>query len=112
MNSRAKGIRGEKEWADWLAQNADCQLACRSGLNYVKAGVDVQFGIPGTRAEVKRVQTLNVSKAVFRAVADAKPDEIPYVAHRRNKEPWLVTLRAEDLVRFCFLVVANVQEEK
>ena len=54
-------------------------------------------GLPGIHVEVKRVvERLNVSEAMGQAIRDARPGEIPIVAHRRNHEPWLATMRLEE----------------
>jgi hypothetical protein len=38
------------------------------------------------------------------AIRDAGSN-IPYVAHRRNNQPWLITLRVDDLIRFTRIVM-------
>ncbi|MEM6260730.1 MAG: hypothetical protein AAGI37_20980 [Planctomycetota bacterium] len=108
-NSRSKGKRGELEWRDVLRDLG--YLSAERGQQ--RAGgadaPDVKNGIPGTHPEVKRVEALNIHKAMAQAVGDAV-DLVPYVAHRRNRTDWLVTIRASDLVEFARLV-ANSQQE-
>ena len=55
-------------------------------------------GLPGVHVEVKRVERLNVPEAMKQAVRDAErfQDGVPTVFHRRNREPWLVTMRLLD----------------
>lgn len=55
-------------------------------------------GLPGVHVEVKRVERLNISKAMAQAVRDAEKfqDGAPTVFHRRNREPWLVTMQLSD----------------
>ncbi len=55
-------------------------------------------GLPGIHAEVKRVERLNISQAMAQAVRDAEKfqDGAPAVFHRRNREPWLVTMQLMD----------------
>lgn len=55
-------------------------------------------GLPGVHVECKRVERLNVSQAMAQAVRDAErfQDGAPAVFHRRNREPWLVTMQLED----------------
>jgi Holliday junction resolvase len=97
-NSRAKGVRGELEWRDYLREHG---IDARRGRQYaghedapdVVSALDEWF-----HAEVKRVEALNVGKAVEKAEEDCGPSRVPYVAHRRNRKPWLVTLRACDAV--------------
>ena len=104
-NSRAKGCRGERDWRDWL-RALGCNDA-RRGRQYAghPDAPDVANGIPGTHAEVKRVERLNIHEAMAQAVRDAG-DAVPYVAHRRNRGEWLVTLRADDLMRFAACLAA------
>lgn len=99
INGRTKGAVGEREWAAYLRDRYGCERARRAAQNGVTGGRDVEHGIPGTNAEVKRVERLNLALAMGQAIADAEPGEVPYVAHRRNRGEWLVTLRAEDLMR-------------
>jgi hypothetical protein len=57
-------------------------------------------GIPGLHFEVKRVQALNLGAAMAQAERDAGVALVPVVLHRRNREGWRMTIRADDLWRF------------
>ena len=105
-NSRSKGKRGELEWAKWLNEHFD--LAARRGQQFkgTPDSPDVVDGIPGTHAEVKRVEALNLQAAMVKAVEDAGTGDVPYVAHRRNRGEWMVTIRADDLVRLAECLAA------
>jgi hypothetical protein len=107
-NSRSKGKRGELEWRDFLRENLDCPEA-RRGQQFSGSpdSPDVVGGIPGTHPEVKRVEKLNLQNAMDQAIADCGED-VPYVAHRRNRTPWLITVRADDLEAFCRAVLHNL----
>ena len=65
--------------------------------NRVRELLDL-VGLPGIHVEVKRVEKLNVSEAMRQAERDAERflDGAPAVFHRRNREPWLVTMRLSD----------------
>ena len=106
MNSRDKGKRGEREWAAFLREHFDCKDA-RRGVQYSGGtdSPDVVNGIPGTHAEVKRTERLQLHKAMAQAIADAGSGAVPYVASKRNRDDWLVTLRASDLKRLAELLV-------
>jgi len=98
MNSRAKGKRGELEWAHWLIEHG---IPARRGQQF-KGGADspdVVAEHPGWFPEVKRVESLNINKAVEKAVSEAPPGDVAYVAHRKNHGEWLITLRAEDWIK-------------
>lgn len=113
VNSRQKGARGEREWRDFLRENWDCPDAIR-GVQYHGGpdSPDVRGGVPGTHAEVKRVESLSLYKAMEQAVDDAPEGEVPYVAHRRNNKPWLVVVRAEDIERFARLIVSHLDSDE
>lgn len=93
--SQAKGAAGERELAAIFRERGyDTQ---RGGSLSFGAAPDV-VGLPGVHIEVKRVERLNVPAAMQQAVRDAEKfnDGIPALFHRRNREPWLVTMRLDD----------------
>ena len=100
MNVKVKGSRGEHELVGILrAAGID---AWRNDQMYVggRGNPDVSaevWGIP-LHIEVKRVERLNVPEAVKQAVRDAEGDALPVVAHRRNREQWLVTIPLESVL--------------
>lgn len=96
MNSREKGKCGELELARALrALGYDC----RRGQQYSGANGDADVvGLPGIHIECKRVERLNLTGAVHQALRDTKPGELPAVFHRRNDEPWLVTMPLGDWI--------------
>lgn len=98
INSKAKGAAGEREWSNMCKAQG---YNTRRGQQFCGANGDADVvGIPGIHQEIKRVENLNVSKAMAQAVSDMKPEEIPIVAHRKNREEWLVTMRAADWFEF------------
>lgn len=95
MNSKRKGKTGELEFSRLCReQGYDCRRTAQYCGNTGDAA-DV-VGLPGIHVEVKRVERLNVREAIGQAIRDARPGEIPVVAHRRDRHPWLVTMRLED----------------
>lgn len=48
--------------------------------------------------EVKRVENLNIEKALQQAKRDCKEGKIPAVFHRKNGEKWKVTLELDDFM--------------
>ena len=90
MNSRSKGKRGELEAAKLLK---DFGYDARRGQQFSGANGDPDIvGLPGIHIEVKRVEKLNIEKAVEQSCLDAKLGELPIVLHRKNRQPWLVTM--------------------
>lgn len=96
MNSKRKGNAGEREAAAWFTDHGypSKRGQQRSGLEIADI-VDV----PRLHIEVKRVEKLNIYKALSQSIRDAKSGELPIVFHRRNREAWNVTMRAEDWIQ-------------
>lgn len=96
MNSKMKGAAGERELANKLILHG---FNCRRSQQYCGANGDADVvGLPGIHIECKRVEKLNIEKALQQAEADSKGD-IPAVFHRRNRETWKVTLRLDDFMK-------------
>ena len=101
MNAKRKGSAGERELLHLL--EAHGIPAHRNDQRFI-GGVDRPdisaevSGIP-LHVEVKRQERLRLSEAVAQAVRDANGHALPVVAHRSNRQPWLVTARMEDVLR-------------
>ena len=93
MNSCTKGKVGEREWRDVLKAKG---FEARRGRQFSGSpeSPDVVSNLP-FHFEVKRVEALNINKAMEQAKRDSGKS-VPVVAHRKNKCPWLVTMAAED----------------
>lgn len=96
INSREKGAAGERELANKLK---DCGFNSRRGQQYCGTSGDADvIGIPGIHIECKRVEKLNIDKALEQSYKDAKQNEIPVVIHRKNRKGWKVTLSLENFL--------------
>lgn len=103
MNSRNKGKRGEIELAHELASLG---YPCRRGQQFSGKNGDADVvGLPGIHLEVKRVEQLNIEKAMQQSRDDGFAESlkdgrplIPVVMHRRNRKKWLVTLDLDDFM--------------
>jgi len=93
-SSQRKGAQGERELAAYLATEG---ITTERG-GYCFGEKPDLYGMDGIHVEVKRVEALNVPKAMRQAAADAEKfqDGLPAVFHRRNREPWLVTMCLRD----------------
>ena len=97
VNSRAKGKRGELEISKILKEHG--YEDARRGQQYSGFNGDADVvGLPGYHIEVKRVENLNLDKAMDQSMRDAKEGEVPIVAHRKNGKEWKVTLHLEDFI--------------
>lgn len=100
INSRSKGKKGELELCHTLKELFGWD-ARRSQQHCGDAGdADVVIeGMPTAFPEVKRVEKLNVMKAMEKAVEQCQ-GKTPLLFHRmnRSKVGWLLTIRLEDLM--------------
>lgn len=99
VNSRQKGARGEREWAAYLRDHG---IDARRGQQFSGSpdSPDVVSEMLGrfVHMEVKRVEALRLEPAMAQAERDCPENKVPVVVHRKNRTPWLVTLRAVDAV--------------
>lgn len=101
MNAKKKGSAGERELlhlleAHGIPAHRNNQAFC-GGLDRPDVYAEV-CGLP-LHIEVKRQERLRLSEAVAQAVRDANGHALPVVAHRSNRQPWLVTARLEDVLQ-------------
>lgn len=94
MNVKRKGTAGENELAELL--RAEGIRAYRNDQIYKggKNNPDVRADLEGheLHIEVKRQEKLNVTEAMKQAINDAAAGTLPILAHRRNREKWLITM--------------------
>lgn len=101
MNAKKKGSAGERELLHLL--EAHGIPAHRNDQRFI-GGMDrpdvsaTVCGIP-LHIECKRTERLRLSEAVAQAVRDANGNALPIIAHRSNRQPWLVTVRLEDVLQ-------------
>lgn len=94
-SSQRKGADGERELSALLRQHG---FDIQRGGSLSFGTVPDLVGLPGIHIEVKRVERLNVGEAMAQAIRDAErfQDGAPTLFHRRNRQPWFVTMRLED----------------
>lgn len=96
--SQRKGAAGERELAALLSAAG---YECQRGGSLSFGEIPDVLGLPGIHIEVKRVEKLNVGEAMEQAIRDSDRmlDGMPALFHRRNRKPWLVTMRLEDWLK-------------
>ena len=98
--SKSKGTRGEHEIEKILQDRGIRAYRNDQIFKGGKGNPDVYAEIAGIplHSEVKRCERLNVPAAMHQAEDDAAENALPVVAHRRNREKWMITLRLDDLL--------------
>lgn len=94
-----KGCDGEREFAQLMTSHG---FPAHRGVQWVdifhqQPDVILET-LPKIHVEVKRVDRLNIHKALAQAERDAKPSQTPVVAFRRNRGAWFIALRFEDWI--------------
>lgn len=98
MNAKQKGNRGERELLAILQEHG--LPATRNDQTYVGGlhNPDISCKVDGVplHIECKRVEKLSLAAAVKQARRDADGLALPVIAHRRNREEWLLTIPLKD----------------
>ena len=97
LSSQIKGANGERELVSLLKSHG--YNVERGGSLTYGTKPDIE-GLPGIHIECKRVEKLDISKAMEQAQRDSLKfkDGAPTVFHRKNYGDWLVTMRFEDWI--------------
>lgn len=105
INSRNKGAAGERELAEVLRTYG---VSARRGQQFAggPGSPDVVTSLNGVHLECKRVEAGNPYVWLAQAQRDAG-DNIPVVAHRRNKKQWIVILNLDDFLNFILMPGAH-----
>lgn len=99
VNSRQKGARGEREFAEVLKKRG---YQARRGQQFSggKDSPDVKTALDKIiHFEVKRTETLNLYKAMEQAIKDSGKGKLPIVAHKRNRKNWLIIMEVDSFFK-------------
>ncbi len=97
--SQRKGRRAELELVQILHEH---------GFESVQPGEAVSYGevpdvtgLPGVHVECKRCEQFRLAEWMEQAERDARHfgDGVPAIFHRRNREPWRVTMSLDDFIK-------------
>ena len=96
--SQRKGASGERELVGLLRRAG---YPAVWGGNRTFGAVPDIVGLGGVHIECKRVEHLNLERAIEQSTRDAHRfrDGLPVVIHRRDTEPWIVSMRLEHWLR-------------
>lgn len=97
-SQQRKGAHGEAELVEVL-RSYGYEVSRGGSLTFGE--VPDLVGLPGIHVECKRVEKLNLDAAMQQAINDSERfnDGIPAVFHRKNRKPWLVTMRLDDFMK-------------
>lgn len=100
--SKSKGARGERELAKELEKLG---IKASRGRQYSGGpdSPDVVTSIDDVHFECKRVERLLLYPSLHQSARDSG-DKIPVVAHRKNREDWVIIIYLKDLLEFCHAV--------
>jgi hypothetical protein len=102
--SREKGKRGEREFASILRElGFDARRAQQ--FSGTEGHADVLSSIAGVHWEVKRRSNVASLRFMEQAERDCLSNEVPCVAIREDRGPWVIQLRASDLLRFAAKII-------
>ena len=96
INSKKKGAKGERELANKLKEYG---YNCRRGQQYNGLEGEDVVGLDYIHIECKRVEKLNIEKAIEQAKRDKSEEQLPAVFHRKNRGKWLVTMELENWIQ-------------
>ena len=107
--SRDKGKVGEREARDVILSWG---LPAHRGRQFkgTPDSPDV-VTVPGLHCEVKRRNAGSVTAWMEEAEEEVRPGDIPFILHRRDRKPWLVTVLAADIPRFAEIIACGLMEE-
>lgn len=96
---RDKGKRGELMLRDVLREAGWGGAERGQQRHGGPESPDVRGGPAGVHFECKFVEALSARVALRQAAADAGVGEVPVVAWKRTREPWVAVLSLDDLLR-------------
>lgn len=108
INSRSKGKRGELEIAHFF-QGFGFRARRGQQFSGLQGDADV-VGVPYLHLEIKRVEALNLDKAMEQSKRDAREGEIPVVVHRKDRQDWRITLSLSDFMKFYMVWLWHEEE--
>lgn len=98
MNSRNKGAAFERKIANYFKEKG---YDTHRGIQYRSGQEEADVvGLEGVHLELKRVENLNLQKAMEQSIRDCKDGEKPVVIHKKNRKPIMVTMLLDDWIEF------------
>lgn len=98
VNGRQKGASFERQMANYFRERG---YDTHRGIQYRSGQEEADVvGLRGVHLELKRVENLNLQKAMEQSIRDCKDGEKPVVIHKKNRKPIMVTMLLDDWTEF------------
>lgn len=98
VNGRQKGASFERQMANYFKERG---YDTHRGIQYRSGQEEADVvGLEGVHLELKRVENLNLQKAMEQSIRDCKDGEKPVVIHKKNRKPIMVTMLLDDWMEF------------
>jgi len=104
-SAQRKGKTGEVEAARILSEILGVPVRRESGPYLPGFAAPDVSRVGNIHIEVKRRQHTNLTAWLRQATQDAR-GRVPVVCHRPNQAEWMLTIRLNDVIRFCREVAA------
>lgn len=105
IKQRQKGLNAERELAKILTKELGIEIK-----NNLLSGIrgEGDLDTPDLHFEVKRQETNKLSQWFKEEQPKALKRNLPFaLAHKKNREPWLVTMPLEDWIVFYYNYLIN-----
>ena len=103
INSKQKGKSGELEFCHECEKYGFSKVYRTAQTNgKLEQSLADCEGLPDIHIEVKRVEALNIDKAMEQSIRDLqtkKEKRLPVVFHRKNRKPWKATMLFSDWIK-------------
>lgn len=96
--SQRKGRRAEAEFSELLNSYG---FSTQPGQPLSFGKMPDVIGMPGIHLEIKRHEKTSLTEWLRQSQTDADKfhDGIPLVAHRRSRQPWIISMTVENFIQ-------------
>ena len=109
VKSIDKGKAGEREAAKAIQEYLGVEAHRGKQYQGGEDSPDIKTALEGVHFEVKRVEALQLYKAMEQAKSESGAEEVPVVLHRKNREEWVAIVALADLRRLAELIYTQTE---